>query len=169
MQVRAPDASDADALGALLAEMAAHYDEDARPATLAAATRALLAPAPPAGPFALVSEVEGGALTGLAVLCGFFPARDFTWGLLLKDLYVAQRARGTAAARALMTACAAFTQRHGYSRLDWTTDRTNGRARGFYGALGVPLAPKVFYRLEAEALAAAAAGAWPAPIPEDAR
>ena len=86
---------------------------------------------------------------------------DAKAGQVLKDLYVAEAARGGGAARALMTAAMVFAQRHNYTRIDWTTDATNARARRFYAGLGVAPADKVFYRVTGEALARAAAGAWP--------
>ena len=38
-------------------------------------------------------------------------------------------------------------RRRGLSRVEWTTDTSNGDARAFYEALGAkPLASKIFYR-----------------------
>ncbi len=102
-----------------------------------------------------------GRPAGFVSLCGLFPAFDFTWGLLLKDLFVAEAARGTGAAHALMTASAGFAARHGYTRIDWTTDGRNDRAKAFYRKMGVPIADKPFYRIDGATLAAAARGAWP--------
>jgi GNAT superfamily N-acetyltransferase len=154
------DPGDRLALAALLAEMGRFYAERTDAATLGAAAEALTSPAGRAGPFCLIARLNG-APAGLVSLSGFFPAFDFTWGLLLKDLYVAEAARGGGAARALMTGAMRFAQRHGYTRIDWTTDATNARARRFYAGLGVVPAEKIFYRVTGEALARAAAGAWP--------
>jgi GNAT superfamily N-acetyltransferase len=156
------EATEADhaALAALLAEMAVFYAERRDPAMLEEAAAVLTSPAGRAGPFCLVAR-SGGVPAGFVSLCGFFPAFDFTWGLLLKDLFVAEAARGTGAAHALMTAAAAFAARGGYSRIDWTTDGGNARAQAFYRAVGVPVANKLFYRIEGATLAAAARGTWP--------
>jgi len=154
--------ADRPALAALLAEMGRFYAERTDAATLAAAAEALTTPAGRAGPFCLVGRVDG-APGGFVSLSGFFPAFDFTWGLLLKDIYVAEAARGTGVARALMTAAMRLAAGRGYSRVDWTTDATNAQARAFYAALGVAPAGKVFYRMDQQALAAAAEGRWPAP------
>ena len=144
----------------LLAEMATWYAERDDRARLAVAAVTLTSPQGLAGPFCLLARQDG-VPVGLASLCGFFPAFDFTWGLLLKDIFVAEAARGGGAARALMTAAAGLAAGRGYSRLDWTTDGDNRRAQAFYRRLGADAADKLFYRLEGAALAAAARGDWP--------
>lgn len=154
--------ADRPALVALLAEMAGFYAERRDATTLAGAAEALTMPAGRAGPFCLLAR-RGGDPAGLVSLSGFFPAFDFTWGLLLKDIFVAEAARGSGAARVLITAAMRFATDRGYSRVDWTTDGGNARARGFYAGLGVAPADKIFYRLSDTALAAASAGDWPTP------
>jgi GNAT superfamily N-acetyltransferase len=160
MELTEAGPADRAALLPLLAEMGRFYAERTDAATLAAAAEALTTPIGRAGPFCLVAR-DGEAATGFVSLSGFFPAFDFTWGLLLKDLFVAEAARGGGAARALMTGAMRFARERGYTRVDWTTDATNARARRFYAGLGVAPAEKIFYRVTGEALARAAAGAWP--------
>ncbi len=147
----------------LLAEMAGWYAERRDAATLEAAAAALTSPAGRGGPFCLLA-LDGGTPSGFVSLSGFFPAFDFTWGLLLKDLFVAEAHRGGGSARRLMTAAAGFATARGFSRIDWTTDGGNARARAFYRGLGVPVADKLFYRLDGATLADAARGTWPARI-----
>jgi GNAT superfamily N-acetyltransferase len=156
-------AADRPALVALLSEMARYYAEKRDPLVLAEAAVALTTQTGKAGPFCLVARRHGAA-AGLVSLSGFFPAFNFRWGLLLKDLFVAEAQRGTETARELMTATAAFAVRNGYQRLDWTTGEENARARAFYARMGVPVADKLFYRIEDDALARAARGTWPEPI-----
>ncbi|MBR0680680.1 GNAT family N-acetyltransferase [Roseomonas eburnea] len=151
--------ADRTALVSLLAEMAGFYAEHRDVRTLAAAAEALTSPAGRAGPFCLIARA-GDMPAGLASLSGFFPAFDFTWGLLLKDIYVAEAHRGSGAAHALMTAAMQFAATRGYTRVDWTTDGTNARARALYAKLGVAPSGKIFYRLTGSALAAAACGDW---------
>ncbi len=153
--------ADRTALIALLADMAQHYAERRDVRTLADAAEALTAPGGRAGPFCLVAR-RGNVAVGFASLSGFFPAYDLTWGLLLKDIYIGSAHRGSGVGRALMTAAMQFAVAQGYTRVDWTTDGTNGRAQGFYARLGVAPLGKVFYRLTGTALAAAACGDWPA-------
>ena len=155
---------DRTALISLLAEMGRHYAENTGITRLAEAAEALTTPGGPAGPFCLIAR-DGDLPAGLVSLSGFFPAFDFTWGLLLKDIYVAEAHRGTGIARELMTEAMRFATKGGYTRVDWTTDGTNGRAQRFYERLGVAPAGKVFYRLTGSALTAAACGEWP---PEEA-
>ncbi|WP_270937406.1 GNAT family N-acetyltransferase [Falsiroseomonas oryzae] len=164
-EIVAAGPADRPALVALLAEMARFYAEKRDALTLAEAAVALTSPAGKAGPFCLLARRQGAA-AGFVSLSGFFPAFDFTWGLLLKDVFVAEAQRGTETARELMTAAAGFAARGGYSRLDWTTDGTNARAQAFYRAIGVPVADKLLYRLDGARLASAARGTWPARITE---
>ena len=152
--------ADMPALRVLLLEMGHHYGERTDDATIEAAATVLTDPQGRAGPHCLLAA-QRGRPAGLAVLSGFFPAFDFTWGLLLKDLFVAATARGGSMARALMTAAAGFAVEEEFTRLDWTTDAGNARARAFYAACGVPAAAKVFYRIEGAVLAGAALGTWP--------
>ncbi|MBW6399656.1 GNAT family N-acetyltransferase [Roseomonas sp. HJA6] len=154
------DPADRAALAPLLAEMGRYYAEGLDDSLLARAAEALTTPAGRAGPFCLIARCNG-MPAGFVSLSGFFPAFDFTWGLLLKDLFVAEAARGTGTARALMTAAMRFAGDGGYTRMDWTTDATNSRARRFYAGLGVAPADKVFYRMTDDALAAAAEDRWP--------
>jgi len=151
--------ADRTALVSLLAEMSGYYSERGNVAALAAAAEALTTPSGRAGPFCLIAR-NGDMPAGLVSLSGFFPAFDLTWGLLLKDIYVAEAHRGTSAGRALMTAAMQFATARGYTRVDWTTDATNARARAFYAKLGVAPSGKIFYRLTGSALAAAACGDW---------
>jgi GNAT superfamily N-acetyltransferase len=162
MAITVEEATPADrmALMTLLSEMGRFYAERTAAPLLAQAAEALTDPAGRAGPFCLVAR-QNDLPAGFVSLSGFFPAFDFTWGLLLKDIYVAEAHRGTGVARALMTATMRFATDRSYSRVDWTTDGTNGRAQGFYGKLGIAPAGKVFYRLSGGALAAAACGDWP--------
>jgi RimJ/RimL family protein N-acetyltransferase len=51
----------------------------------------------------------------------------------------------------------AVALKNGCSRVEWTTEVDNTRARQFYEALGAPVQPdKLFYRLEGDGLNALA-------------
>lgn len=156
---------DRPALMRVLAEMGAYYDELLGHTRLVAAAEALTSPANRAGPFCLIARA-GDEPAGLVSLSGFFPAQDFTWGLLLKDVFVMEAHRGTRAARALMRGAMRFAVTGGYSRVDWATGEENLRARAFYAKLGVAPAARLSYRLENEVLAEAAQGRWPVPEEE---
>ncbi len=157
--------ADRPALMRVLAEMGAYYDELLGHTRLVAAAEALTSPANRAGPFCLIARA-GDEPAGLVALSGFFPARDFTWGLLLRDIFVMEAHRGTRAARALMRGTMRFAVTGGYSRVEWGTAEENLRARAFYARLGTAPAARLSYRLENDALAEAAQGRWPAPEEE---
>jgi len=157
--------ADRPALMRVLAEMGAYYDELLGHTRLVAAAEALTSPANRAGPFCLIARA-GDEPAGLVALSGFFPARDFTWGLLLRDIFVMEAHRGTRAARALMRGTMHFAVTGGYSRVEWGTAEENLRARAFYAKLGTAPAARLSYRLENDALAEAAQGRWPAPEEE---
>ena len=156
---------DRPALMRVLAEMGAYYDELLGHTRLVAAAEALTSPANRAGPFCLIGRA-GNEPAGLVALSGFFPARDFTWGLLLRDIFVMEAHRGTRAARALMRGAMRFAASGDYSRVEWGTAEENLRARAFYAKLGTAPAARLSYRLEDEALAEAAQGRWPVPEEE---
>jgi GNAT superfamily N-acetyltransferase len=165
VQVRPAILAEEPALRALLDELVPVSPENAPEQVAAVAATLVAPPAGRAGPFCLMAW-DGDRATGFVSLSGFVPARGFTWGLLLNLLYVAEAARGSGAARALTTAAARFAVEGGYSRLEWNTNTDNARARAFYAKIGVPVAAKLMYRVEGDALAAAAGGAWPARITE---
>ena len=156
---------DRPALMRVLAEMGDFYDEVLGHTRLVAAAEALTSPANRAGPFCLIGRA-GDEPAGLVSLSGFFPARDFTWGLLLRDIFVMEAHRGTRAARALMRAAMRFAAAGDYSRVEWGTGEENLRARAFYAKLGAAPLARLSYRFEDQVLADAAEGRWP--VPEEA-
>jgi len=156
---------DRPALMRVLAEMGAYYDELLGHTRLVAAAEALTSPANRAGPFCLIARA-GDEPAGLVSLSGFFPAQDFTWGLLLKDVFVMEAHRGTRAARALMRGAMRFAVTGGYSRVDWGTSEENLRAHAFYGKLGAAPLARLSYRFQDQALNDAAEGRWPVPEEE---
>lgn len=153
------------ALMRVLAEMGAYYDELLGHKRLIAAAEALTSPANRAGPFCLIGRAADEP-AGFVILSGFFPARDFTWGLMLRDIFVMEAHRGTRAARALMRGAMRFAASGNYSRVEWGAAPENLRARAFYAKLGITPEARLSYRLEDEALAEAGHGRWPAPEEE---
>lgn len=156
VSTRLAERADLDTVAALSHEMERHYDgPDAAPlATIRPRVEAaLFGPRPLAE--ALLAELAGRA-EGVAVFQPLFPARSHTTGLLLKDLFVLPRARGKGIGRALMRALAGLALERGYTRMDWTTERDNLRARSFYRDLGAVEEEKSYYRLREAGLAALA-------------
>jgi GNAT superfamily N-acetyltransferase len=80
----------------------------------------------------LVSEDERGELIGLAHLV----FHSSTWSVepycYLEDLFVTPSARGTSAARDLITAVFEEADRRGAARTYWQTQEYNGAARSLY-------------------------------------
>lgn len=140
------------ALAGLMAEMQAHY---AVPCPAFADIMARLA-ALPAGIEVLVAQ-RGPELVGFAFAGVIFPGPGLKSGFFLKELYVAEAARGAGTGRALMRALAELALARGHARLDWTADAANPQLLRFYESLGAAAqTEKVFFRLTGEALVEAA-------------
>ncbi len=139
---------DEDAIAVLCAELDGFYGDtpEGTPAERAMIVRDTLFSASPLA-FALLAW-DGRALAGLAAYSYLWPAAGLTASLYLKELYVARAYRRTGTGRLLMDGLAAVGERHGLSRVEWTTDTSNKDAQAFYEALGAtPLPSKIFYRV----------------------
>ena len=150
VDVRVPTADDRDAVAALLADMLAHYRQEA-PAERIENAVARLTAGSAAGPFALIARVDG-VPTGIAIFSETFPARALTPALFLRDVYVGAGARGHGVGRALMASLAKFAKEGGYTRIEWLTGRENAPAQRLYGSIGAPDAETVYYRVEGAAI-----------------
>ncbi len=142
---------DLPALADLCIEMQRHYSEAAPARDV---VEALLAGLPP-GCEALVARAEDGVV-GVAFFGVQFPGTDLAPVLFLKDLYVAERARGAGVAGALMRALAGVAVERGCCRVDWTTSPGNRAARALYDGLGAELTEKIVYSWSGDALRRAA-------------
>jgi len=92
-----------------------------------------LGPSPRFGAF--VAE-QNGRLVGMAVHYTIPWTYDLRPTLVLKELFVAETARGLGVGQALMRALAREAERIGAPRLIWTVLPDNEPARHFYAALG---------------------------------
>ncbi|MFE1603171.1 GNAT family N-acetyltransferase [Methylobacterium sp. ID0610] len=156
MRVRAMEPADIPAVAALLREMQEHYRVPCPPD---ATIRADLGD-PPAGVTILIAADPGPV--GLAALAAVYPGPGLRPGLFLKELFVAQAARGRGTGRALLRAAAAFARAGGFARIDWTADGRDPRLLAFYAGTGaLPQPEKVFFRLSGEALERMAAPGTP--------
>jgi ribosomal protein S18 acetylase RimI-like enzyme len=91
----------------------------------------------------------GSDAVGIATYSFLWPAAGVTRSLFLKELYVSQQYRGRGIGRALVRQVCGVAMASGCSRVDWTADRDNPLAEGFYRKLGAPVdATKLFYRLD---------------------
>jgi GNAT superfamily N-acetyltransferase len=96
----------------------------------------------------LVAEDEDEALAGFAALS--WKASHLHGGRVayLYDLFVAERARGSGYADALIAACADEARAHGCVAMDWLTAPDNARARAVYERVGAIGEPQIEYELE---------------------
>lgn len=95
------------------------------------------------------------ALVGLATYSFLWPAVGLTRSLYLKELYVAEAARGRGVGKLLMDRLVEVAATNSCSRIEWTTDRDNVKAQRFYEKIGVAQnGNKIFYRLEGQLLPA---------------
>jgi len=152
--VRACETADHPALAGLMGEMQAHYRVPCPPD---AEIRAGLANRP-AGTELLVAEQDG-MLVGFAAFSAIYPGPGLKAGCFLKEIYVAEAARGLGAGRALLAELARLALASGLGRIDWTAARDDERLLRFYESLGAtPQPEKVFFRLTGERLARLAEG-----------
>ncbi|MBA0053228.1 GNAT family N-acetyltransferase [Streptomyces sp. AJS327] len=97
------------------------------------------------GPDAAVPEP---GVLGFASYTYLWPASGRS-SMFLKELFVRGHARRRGVAGALMTELRKLAADFGCARLEWTADRDNPAALGFYEALGAEEKhSKVFYRVE---------------------
>jgi GNAT superfamily N-acetyltransferase len=122
------------------------------PQQRAAEISAVLFSVPP-NAFALLARDNAERLAGFAAYSFLWPAAGLSTSLYLKELYVADTARRTGVATALMRGLYAIAAERGCSRVEWTTDDGNEQAKAFYAAFGAkPLPSKIFYRAEGDVL-----------------
>jgi len=96
---------------------------------------------------------HGDAPVGIAFFVMIHPGRRLGGLLFLKDLFVAEAARGLGVGEALMRFLARFAAEKGIGRIDLTAEPRNAGAQRFYERIGMKVRPAVFYRLEGEGLA----------------
>lgn len=147
--IRLLQPADHPGLAALMAEMQGHYDVPCPPPEEILAGLAALPP----GVDILVAA-QGAAVVGFASACNLYPGPGLKSGFFLKELYVADAARGAGLGRALMKALAERAVACGHKRIDLTADADDPALLHFYESFGaLAQTKKVFYRLTGEALA----------------
>ena len=147
--IRLLQPADHKALAALMAEMQGHYGVPCPAVEEILGGLASL----PAGIDILIA-VKGEAVLGFASACNLYPGPGLKTGFFLKEIYVADAARGGGLGRKLMTALAELALERGHRRIDWTADADDAALLRFYDGLGATVYPKkLFYRLTGDALA----------------
>ena len=136
MAIREATAADVPALMPLFRGYCTFYESDPSDAGIEAIVRAVIA-APEEEAFLLVSTDEGsGDIVGFASCQWKWSVLRGARVVLLDDLFVADAARGTGHADALIEATAAVTRRHGGPSVVWFTQVDNHRAQGVYNRVG---------------------------------
>lgn len=137
LQVRTASAADAEALLALMRELARFegYDEQFK---VTAADLLLRGLEPKGQPefFAFVAERPDGAPFGYAVVVETLFTFDLRPTVTLKELYVREAARGTGAGAALFERVLIHGRARGAGRLKWDVLPDNERACAFYRRAG---------------------------------
>jgi GNAT superfamily N-acetyltransferase len=84
----------------------------------------------------LIARDEDGRATGFATVFWTWTTLSAARLGVMNDLFVAEHARGTGTAEALIAACAERCRERGVRSLDWTTARDNQRAQRLYDRVG---------------------------------
>ncbi len=159
LEIRYAEADDLPALSELLQQANRHYwgDMDGAPAMAGASADAMVSGR--SGSKAIIAWVAG-IPQAFATISVLHPALTEHGALFMKDLFVADTARGTGIGTHLMHHLANLAVELGCKRFDWTAETDNPNALAFYGKLGAPrVQEKVYYRLTGETLAEFAAAA----------
>ena len=145
--IRPLAAADHAGLAALLEEMQAYYRAACPNAeSILDGLRNI-----PSGVEILVADA--GAIVGFAAFAAIYPGPGLAAGFFLKELFVSAPFRSSGIGRRLLQGVAQIAVERGYGRVDWTADGKNLQLLAYYEGLGAsPMAEKVFFRLEGEAL-----------------
>lgn len=101
----------------------------------------------------VVGARKNGELVGFATFSLMFPAPLCSGQAFMKEIFTSEVARGQGVGKSLIRFIANFALKHGCSRLDWTTDKSNPKAGAFYLSLGATLIEeKQYFRLEGKDL-----------------
>jgi GNAT superfamily N-acetyltransferase len=111
------------------------YEVDPPDDALLAMSRALIADPEREGT-QLIARDEDGRATGFATVFWTWTTLSASRLGVMNDLFVAEHARGTGTAEALIAACAERCRERGVRSLDWTTARDNQRAQRLYDRVG---------------------------------
>ncbi|MFN3227887.1 MAG: GNAT family N-acetyltransferase [Hyphomicrobiales bacterium] len=156
--IRLATLSDIPALVPLCLEMETHYQGD-KAIDESTARRRLTHWFEKTSDSVMLVATKDRALVGHAVICPLFPAGNLDTAWFLKDIFVANAARGEGIGEALIKACAKETLRRKGARFDLTVDAGNVGARALYERLGAIDTHKAYLRWDGDALASLAESA----------
>jgi GNAT superfamily N-acetyltransferase len=153
LKIRLATAADCDEIGALIAQMAAHYDRaSSSVGANAAADMARTTIQTQEGTrFLLVwdeSDSDSGGKpvpVGIACFVLIRPARNLKALIYLKDLFVPDTRRDQGIGCRLMVELALYAEQHGVGRIDLRTNTSNVGAQRLYDSLGGVREDKISY------------------------
>ena len=153
LRLARPD--DCDVIAALIFELATYEKLEHEAKATGDGLRAqMFGPRPYAEAF--VAEADG-RIVGFALFFHSFSTFRCKPSLYLEDLYVQPAYRSRGIGKALFTSCAKLAAERDCGRMEWSVLDWNEPSIGFYRSLGArPMSDWTVYRLDDEALAAAA-------------
>jgi len=146
--VRPAGIADAGMVAGLIQALESHYADDGRSSPFEQALATVQASMTSREGTRYALAFLDGEPVGLACFAVLRPGNDLRGLIYLKELFVAEQARGKAVGTALMGWLADHARRQGIGRIDLTTDAANTGARAFYERLGAERQDKVVYRFD---------------------
>lgn len=156
LRFRMVGTADAESLAPLFHAVQVYYFGEAAPSAedVTAHVRDVIL-APGTSCETVVGEVNAKPVA-LATFAVLYPAPGVSGVLYMKELFVDESVRGEGVGDAMMRAMARLARERGCTRMDWTAETSNPGAIGFYDRFGAErVADKVYFRLDAKALASA--------------
>ncbi|WP_174373565.1 MULTISPECIES: GNAT family N-acetyltransferase [Agrobacterium] len=150
MRIRKVVATDIELLCPVFVDMERHYEGAG--AIGEAAVRTRLGRFLHSSHGIMLVAADDGAL-GILSMFEMFPGVALRPVWFMKELYVAEWARGRGVGEALIREAAKIVVEQGGSRLDFTTGRDNSGAQRFYNRVGANEVECVFLRFDETALA----------------
>lgn len=153
LDIRMATPEDAEALGRLSQELLTFYGLPSR------YQRSYLTHAIAKGAFgdsaglSVLIAMTGDDAVGFLAFSEMFALATCQQSIFIQDLFVARKARGLGAGKALMQALACHARDRNVGQIDWTADPWNSKAARFYDRMGPVLkSDKIFYRLTQDRL-----------------
>ena len=157
LEIRFAEPADVSALADLMLESNRHYwgEWDGAQAMTAKSAEAMVTGR--SGCKAIIAWIDG-VPSAFATVSVLHPAPDEHGTLFMKDLFVADSARGSGIGTQVMRYIANLAADLGCQRFDWTAETDNPQALKFYDGLGATrIEEKVYFRFSGAALAKLAA------------
>ena len=112
------------------------YEVAPSDAALLAMSRALIADPQREGIQLIARDPDGGTAVAFATVFWTWQTLSAARAAVMNDLFVAEPARGSGIAEALIAACGDAARAHGAPKLSWSTAKDNLRAQAVYDRVG---------------------------------